>query len=49
LSAVVFGSWLAPRWLRAGGTRIAAGFLIATGFFMLARALWVAPAAHAMN
>lgn len=46
LAAVVLGSWLAPRWLRAGGTRIAAGFLIGTGFFMLARALWVSGVHH---
>lgn len=49
LSAVAFGSWLAPRWLRSGGTRIAAVVLIGTGLFMLARALWVSPAAHAMH
>jgi uncharacterized protein len=49
LSAVVLGSWLAPRWLRESGTRIAAGLLIGTGFFMLARALWVSPAAHGLH
>ncbi len=49
LSAVVLGSWLAPRWLRAGGTRLAAVCLIGTGVVMLARALWVSPAGHGMH
>ncbi len=45
LSAVVLGSRAAPAWLRARGTRIAAGLLVAMGVFMLARALLVTPGA----
>lgn len=43
LTAVVLGSRAAPTWLRARGTRIAGGLLIAMGVFMLARALLVGP------
>ena len=46
LSAVVLAGRLAPPWLRAHGTRLAALMLVGIGLFMLARSLLVPMAAH---
>lgn len=43
LSALVLGSRMAPKWLRAHGPRVAALLLIGVGVFMLLRALVVEP------
>lgn len=48
LSAVVLGSRIAPPWLRARGSRIAALLVVGVGLFMLARSILVEPGmAHA--
>ncbi len=48
LSAVVLAGRLAPRWLRAAGSRLAAVVLVGIGLFMLARSLLVPLSAHGM-
>ncbi len=49
LSALVLAGRLAPAWLRAAGTRLAAALLVGIGLFMLARSLWVPLEGHAMH
>ncbi len=46
LTMVVLGGRLLPLRLRAGGSRLAAGLLLAVGLFMMARSLWMPIASH---
>lgn len=46
LSALVIGSRILPRWAPASGSKLAAWVFLATGFFMLARALLMPMSGH---